>query len=108
MNRTNPSLAPKQTTAYAAAQNALGCPVVESLQVDESLDSMREVVEFHMETVRALLRRLEPATGELEAGIDPCAGGFSKVALALRIDCNRDQICRLTAEVQTAIRQLQI
>jgi hypothetical protein len=35
-----------------------GSPAAETLQVDESINSLGEQVEYHIETVRALLRRL--------------------------------------------------
>ncbi|HEY0586239.1 MAG TPA: hypothetical protein VGD52_08920 [Pseudoduganella sp.] len=99
--------APKSSTAYAAAQNALQ-PVAESLQVDDSLISLAEVLEFNVETVHALLRRLEPVTGEVLVGDPGFVSGIAKVPLALRIDAARDALAILTNEVQATIRALQI
>jgi hypothetical protein len=107
MNQVTYGCAPKSTSAYAAAQNALS-PVPESLQVDESLDTLRDAVDFHIQMVEALLRRIEPATGELMATVDGCLTGVSKVPLALRVDSQRDRLVRITQMVQTAIGQLQI
>lgn len=98
---------PKSSTAYAAAQNALQ-PVPESLQVDDSMILLAEVVEFNIETVRALLRRLEPVTGEVIVGDPGFSSGIAKVPLAVRLDGQRDMIATLTNEVQATIRALQI
>jgi hypothetical protein len=98
---------PQHSTAYAAAQSALS-PVSESLQVEESLQSLLEVVEFHTETVLALMRRLEPVTGEVLIGDSAFGCGIAKVSLALRIDLQRDLIARATAGLQATIRALQI
>ncbi len=101
------ALSPKQSKAYAHAQAALE-PIGESFQVDESIASLIEVVEFHYETALVLMRRLEPVTGAVLVG-DPClAGGVDKVPLALRIDAQRDQIAILTHSMQATIRALQI
>jgi hypothetical protein len=107
MNRFDQCSAPKNSPAYMAAQSAMQ-PIVETLQVDESLNTLREVVEYHIEIVEALLRRIEPATGELGVSEESCLVGIAKVPLALRVDNQRDRIARLTDLVQTAIRQLQI
>lgn len=92
--------------ATQSAQAALQ-PTSQPLQVEESFAMLREVVEFHSETVRALLRRLEPATGEVliaNAGLNT---GVAKVPMASSIDYQRDAISTLTAEVQATIRALQ-
>lgn len=97
--------------ARLAAQSALQ-PISETLQVDESLESLGECVEFHMETVRALLRRLHPVTGDIVQGVGVTSGGASpqpcKVPLCYRIDNRRDELHELTGEVQSVIRALQI
>jgi hypothetical protein len=95
------------TSAYKASQSALQ-PVAESLQVEESLQSLLEVVEFHTETVLALMRRLEPVTGELVFADQGLSTGIAKVSLALRIDTQRDNIAKATAGLQATIRALQI
>lgn len=97
----------KPATAYASAQSALQ-PVSESLQVDDSLISLAEVIEFNIEIVRVLLRRLEPVTGEVIVGEPGFSTGIAKVPLALRLDGQRDMIATLTNEVQATIRALQI
>jgi hypothetical protein len=101
-----------QKPAYDRAQSALGCPAVDTLQVDESVNSLGEAVEFHMETVRALLRRLHPVTGDIVQGVGVTSGGASpqpcKVPLCYRIDNRRDELHELTGEVQSVIRALQI
>lgn len=96
--------------AYDRAQNALGSPVGETLQVEDSLLSLGDTVEFHVETVRALLRRLQPVTSDMcEAN---CATtGVSqpiRVEIARRIHNRRDELQDLTHEVQNVIRALQI
>jgi hypothetical protein len=96
-----------QTKSYAAAQSALQ-PISESLQVEESLQSLLEVVEFHTETVLALMRRLEPVTGEVLIGDSAFGVGIAKVPMALRIDAQRDYIAKATAGLQATIRALQI
>lgn len=101
------TLNPQQSRAYAHAQAALQ-PVAESFQVDESIASLIEVVEFHYETALVLMRRLEPVTGAVLVGDACLAGGADKVPLALRIDAQRDQIAVLTHSLQATIRALQI
>lgn len=105
MNRLDQCGMPKNT--YAAAQSALQ-PVSESLQVDESIQSLAEVSEFHIETLLALIRRLEPVTGEVSVNEVGSIAGISKVSLALRIDTQRDRIATATAGLQATIRALQI
>lgn len=101
-----------QPNAYDRAQSAIGAPAAETLQVDESINSLGECVEFHMETVRALLRRLHPVTGDIAQGVGATAGGAipqpCKVPLCYRIDNRRDELHELTAEVQAFIRALQV
>lgn len=99
--------AQKQSASYASAQSALS-PVAESLQVDSSMDSISKEIEFHAETVRALLRRLEPVTGALANACGSDCEPQYKVPLAARIDYCGSAISALTGEVQHAIRNLQI
>jgi len=103
------------TDAYDKAQAALGKPSGEPLQMEVSISWLREAVEFHVETVRALLRRLEPISagikltnGQMSGG---CAdGGLTMVRapVASAIDSKREDIEALTKEVQQAIRELQV
>jgi len=101
------ALSPQQSKAYAHAQAALE-PIGESFQVDDSIATLIEVVEFHYETTLALFRRLEPVTGQVLVGDPMLAGGADKVPLALRIDAQRDQLAKLTHAMQATIRALQI
>jgi hypothetical protein len=93
---------------YHRAQRAIGAPIQETTQVDASLENLREVVEFHSETVQILLRRLQPVTGE----VDQCASKGEatpvKVPMAERIDMQIFFLRNLTEAVQQAIRALQI
>jgi hypothetical protein len=114
---------PQRGDAYATAQSALQ-PVSEALQVDVSISSLDNSVEFLVETVQALLRRIEPVTAVAISGIGTltgtftgsvnCSSGiigaatFTKAPLAMQIDVQYDRIAALTKEVQTAIRALQI
>jgi hypothetical protein len=103
------SQSPAHDKAYNRAQSALGAPASETLQVDDSVNALGDAVDFHIETVRALLRRLHPVTGDL---CDATCGGISaastRVPLAMRIDYRRDELNGLTTEVQNIIRALQI
>jgi hypothetical protein len=96
--------------AYNRAQNAVGQPIAETPQVDSSMDALSEAVEFHIETVQMLLRRLHPVTGDLvmPPSEDAKLTGNWKVPVAQRVDLRVDQLRGLTAEVQNAIRALQI
>jgi hypothetical protein len=108
MNQAIYSCAPKNTAAYGAAQSALQ-PISEALQVDDSLSALRSAVEFHNETVRALLRRLEPVTIQYGSTASEIACDVpSKVQLSMNIDYQVRLIGELTMEVQDAIRALQI
>lgn len=98
-----------QKPTYDRVQSALGGPEADTLQVDESINSLGECVEFHLETVRALLRRLHPVTGDLSYPESACGDKQRiKVPLAQRVDNRRDELHGLTAEVQATIRALQI
>jgi hypothetical protein len=108
MNRIDAMGMPNQSRAYSAAQSGLN-PVPETLQVEDSLEALREVVEFHSETVLALIRRIEPLTGEvMVAGLAGVSPSIPKVQLAFRIDTQIDRISNTTGAVQAAIRALQI
>jgi hypothetical protein len=104
----NSTAAPK--TSYDRAQSALGGPVPETLQVDESIISLGDAVEFHVETVRALLRRLQPVTSDLCEAVagTTCVPQSNRVDVARRIHNQRDELQYLTSEVQNIIRALQI
>lgn len=108
-------------TTYDRVQSALGQPAAETLQVDDSMSSLDNSAEFLVETVQALLRRIEPVTGDLSNG--PLIGMISgtiigagstncitvqKVPMALQLDKQHERLCALTREVQQAIRALQI
>lgn len=96
--------------AYDRAQSALGAPVTETLQVEDSILSLGDAVEFHVETVRALLRRLQPVTSDMCEAIAGAAGAPQpiRVEVAQRIHNRRDELQDLTREVQNVIRALQV
>jgi hypothetical protein len=105
--------------ARLAAQSAIS-PIGETLHVDESISSLGNSVEFLVETVQALLRRIEPVTASVMSGTITVSGNvnysagiigvatLTKAPLAMQIDVQYDRIAALTKEVQAAIRALQI
>jgi hypothetical protein len=110
LNQISGGAMPKSSVAYERAQNSVGQPIPETLHVDASLDALGEAVDFHIETVQMLLRRLHPVTGDYAEpkSDDAKLTGNWKVPLAARIDVRVDMLRALTVEVQSAIRALQI
>jgi hypothetical protein len=102
------STAPKHQHTHLAVQEAL-TPQERPLQVDDSLEQLQRQVEFTVETVRALMRRLAPVSVDtLAEGAALEARPCSKVRLAEQIDRCTDDLVVLTAEVQVAVRALQL
>jgi hypothetical protein len=98
-----------QAQAYNRVQQDLGAPLTETLQIDDSINALGEAVDYHIEMVQALLRRLYQATGDIamvaqkDNHPEPV-----KVPLCYRIDSRRDQLVQLSNEVAATIRALQI
>jgi hypothetical protein len=104
---------PPTTRAYLAAQSAMapGIDATVPLQVDAALEHLRNALDFHVETVAMLLRRLEPVTGQLEPGEQAKAGAngvAAKVLLACQLDDLNERLSLATGDVQAAIRALQL
>lgn len=103
-----------QKTPYEQAQAFIGQPAQETPQLEVSMSQLREAVEQHGETLRALLRRLEPVSAASPASMVPFGAGIGDSPAAARapvacfIDHKREEIEALTREVQQAIRELQV
>lgn len=100
---------PAASPAYIAAQSAMA-PQERPLQIEQSMAELQGCVEILAETLRALVRRLEPVAGELDSDTrwDEPQKVATKVPLAEQID----RCCRivnlLTTETQQAIGALQL
>ena len=107
-----PASSQNHATPYDRAQGAVigSSPMPETLQVDGSIGELGEAVDFCIENVQMLLRRLQPVTGDfaVPVGEDNTLSGSWKVPLSQRIDLRRDQLADLTTAVQCAIRALQV
>lgn len=102
------SLASSSNPAYDMVQKELGEP--KTLQVNTALENFREAMDYHEELVAAMLRRLEPVTGEREPfpKATEASPKPARVFVASRIEVYTDRLRESSADLLWAIKALEI
>lgn len=101
------SLTSSTNPVYDLVQADIGGP--KEPQVNTALENLREAIDYHEELVAAVMRRLEPVTGErapfpkAESPVKP-----PRVFVASRIEVYTDRLRESSADLLWAIKALEI